>query len=109
MEYVQVAETPAGERYTVVTAPPGSALEAGGRFGTGGVVGGLVAIGMVIGRFARRGWRIAMTPSDGQGRPTGATHRERVVDQDAAQARSAAIVLAVRSGHWPEAQRTRKA
>lgn len=108
MERVQVAETPAGERYTVVTAPPGSALDAGERFGTGGVVGGLVAIGMVIARSARSGWRIAVTPSDGQGRPTGATHRERVADQDAAEARSAAIVLAVRSGRWPK-QRTRKA
>ena len=48
VEYVQVVKTPDGRRYTVVTAPPGSALDAGGRFGTGGVVGGLVAVGMVL-------------------------------------------------------------
>ena len=70
----EVAETPAGQRYTVVTAPPGSALDAGGRFGTGGVVAGLVAVGMVVARSARRGGRIAVTPCDGQGRPTGSTH-----------------------------------
>ncbi|HEV2068924.1 MAG TPA: hypothetical protein VGR26_03930 [Acidimicrobiales bacterium] len=56
VEYVQIAETPAGQRYTVVTAPPGSALDAGGRFGTGGVIGALVAVGMVVARSARRGW-----------------------------------------------------
>lgn len=102
MEYVQVAETPAGQRYTVVTAPPGSALDAGGRFGTGGVIGAIVAVGMVVARSARRGWRIAVTPCDGQGHPTGSTHRERVADQQAAEVRSAAVVLAIRSGHWPE-------
>ena len=59
VEHVQVAETPAGQRYTVVTAPPGSALDAGGRFGTGGVIGALVAVGMVVARSARRGWRNA--------------------------------------------------
>ena len=102
MEYVQVAETPAGQRYTVVTAPPGSALDAGGRFGTGGVVGALVAVGMVVARGARRGWRIAVTPCDRQDRPTGRAHRERVADQEAAEARSTAVVLAIRSGQWPE-------
>ena len=101
MEYVQIAETPAGQRYTVVTAPPGSALDAGGRFGTGGVIGALVAIGMVVARSARRGWRIAVTPCDGQGHPTGSTHSERVAEQQAAEVRSAAVVLAIRSGQGP--------
>lgn len=102
MEYVQVAENPDGQRYTVVTAPPGSVLDAGGRFGAGGVVGALVALGMVVARAARRGWRIAVTPCDRQDRPTGPAHRERVADQEAAEARSAAVVLAIRSGQWPE-------
>ena len=55
MEYVQIADTPGGQRYTVVTAPPGSALDAGGRFGTGGVIGALVPVGMDVARFRTEG------------------------------------------------------
>ncbi|HVM35592.1 MAG TPA: hypothetical protein VM784_09625 [Actinomycetota bacterium] len=104
MEHIEVAEAPAGQQYTVVTAPRGSALDAGGRFGTGGIAGGLVAVGMVVARSARKGWRIAVTPCDGQGRPTGRSYMERLADQKAAEARSAAVALAIRSGRWPEPQ-----
>ena len=44
----------------------------------------------------------AVTPCDRQDRPTGPAHRERVADQEAAEARSAAVVLAIQSGQWPE-------
>ena len=101
MEYVQLAENPAGERFTVVVAPPGSALDAGGQFPAGGALGGVIAIIRMLVRSSRRGWRVAVTPCDIQGRATGASHRERVPDEEAATTRSRAIVGAIRTGHWP--------
>lgn len=101
MEYVQLAETPTGERFTVVVAPPGSALDAGDRIPAGGALGGLIAIVLVIFRSSRRGWRVAVTPCDIHGRATGAAHRERVADREAATARSQDIVGAIRTGDWP--------
>lgn len=101
MEYVQVSETPAGERFSVVVAPPGSTLDAGGRVPAGGALGGLIAIVGVILRSTRRGWRVAVTPCDIPGRATGATHHERVADREAATTRSQAIVGAIRTGQWP--------
>jgi hypothetical protein len=44
MEYVQLAETPNGERFSVVIAPPGSVLDAGGVSPAGGALGGLIAV-----------------------------------------------------------------
>lgn len=105
MEYVELAETPTGERFTVVVAPPGSALDAGGQFPAGGALGGLLAILRMLFRSSREDWRVAVTPCDVHGRVTGAAHRERVADQEAATTRSQAIVAAIRSGHWPESQR----
>lgn len=100
-----MVENPAGERFSVVVAPPGSALDAGGRFPIGGAVGGLTAIVCVIFRSGRRGWRVAVTPCDNHGRATGAGVRERVADQESATARSQAIVGAIRTGHWPDHSR----
>lgn len=102
MKYIQAAHTPAGDRYMVVAAPPGSALDAGvGRTG-GGLLGGFVALVIVLVRSGRRDWRIAVTPSDEKGRPKGATYRQRVPDQLVAEARSDAIIRAIRDGRWPE-------
>jgi hypothetical protein len=84
----------------VVAAPPGSALDAGGEL-RGGVIGGLLGILPVIFRSGRRGWRIAVTPCDGQGRPKGRAHRERVSDQGAAESRAEVILADIRHGRWP--------
>lgn len=101
VDYVQIAETPAGERLSIVVAPPGSALGAGGRRTPGGAFGGLIAVVDVLLRSGRRGWRVAVTPCDIHGRATGGAHRGRVADQESAIARSQAIVGAIRRGHWP--------
>jgi hypothetical protein len=102
VEYVQVAETPTGQRYTVVTAPPGSGLDAGGRS----------APAESSERLLRSGWaspephgevggspsRLAMGRTGRPGRPI----ENESANQEAAEARSAAVVLAIRSGRWPE-------
>ena len=80
MEYVRTAETPAGDRYMVVTAPPGFALDAGTGQTRGGLLGALLTVLTVVTRSMRRGWRVAATPQDQQGRPTGGTHRERLAN-----------------------------
>jgi hypothetical protein len=102
VDFVQTAETPDGQRYMVVTAPPGSALDASGGPPAGGIVGAVAALVMVFIRSGRRGWRIAVNPCDSRGRPTGTTHRERVADRAAAEARATAVTLAIRDGRWPE-------
>jgi hypothetical protein len=101
MEYVQLVETPSGERFSVVVAPPGSILDAGGQFPAGGALGGLIAVVRVIFRSSCRGWRVAVTPCDIHGRATGPGHREHVADQEAAAARSQAIADGIRTGDWP--------
>jgi hypothetical protein len=101
MEYVQLAETPAGERFTVVVAPPDSALDAGGHFPAGGAPGGLIATVRMLVRSSRKGWRVAVNPWGIEGRATGASHRERVPDEEAATTSSQAIVGAISTGHWP--------
>jgi hypothetical protein len=100
MEYVQLAETPGGERFSVVVAPPGSALDAGGQFPAGGALGSMIAVVRMIFRSSRRGWRVAVTPCDIHGRATGAAHRERVADEEAATTRAQAIVGAIRTGQF---------
>lgn len=102
MGYVQTVDAPGGERYMVVAAPPRSALDAGGKTPAGGLIGALVALLGVVIRSGRKGWRIAVTPCDRQGRSTGATHREQLADRGAAEARVGAILGAIRDGHWPE-------
>lgn len=102
MKHVQTAVSPAGQQYMVVAAPPGSALDSGGPFPAGAVLGGLVALVSVGFRAGRRGWRISVTPCDRQGRPTSAIYRERVTDQGAAEARTEVIILAISDGRWPD-------
>lgn len=101
MEYVQLAETPGGERFSVVVAPPGSALDAGGQFPAGGALGSMIAVIRMIFRSSRRGWRVGVTRCDIHGRATGAAHRERVADEEAAMTRWQAILGAIRTGQWP--------
>ncbi len=103
MKYVQVPETPEGQRYVVVAAPPRSLLDAGAGSPRGGLVGGVMAMTTALLRAGRRQWRIAVTPCDARGRPTGPTHRERVADQAAAEARAEALVTAIVTGDWPQA------
>lgn len=56
------AETPAGDRYMVATAPPGSAPDAGTGQTRGGLLGALLTVLTVVTRSMRRGWRVAVTP-----------------------------------------------
>lgn len=102
MENVRWAETPTGDHYTVIAAPPGSALDAGNGRALGGLLGALTAVVVVATRSLRRGWRIAVTPCDQRGRPTGTTYRERVPDEHAADTRTQHIVDMIRRGQWPE-------
>jgi len=102
VKHVQACVSPTGEQYRVVAAPPGSALDAGNGRSGGGALGVVVALITVAVRSGRRGWRIAVTPCDEKGRPVGATYRERVADQGAAEARAEAISAAIRDGRWPE-------
>ena len=102
MKYVQVPETPDGQRYVVVAAPPGSLLDAGAGTPRGGVVGGLLAVTTALLRAGRRQWRITVQPCDARGRPVGRPHCERVSDQAAAEARAEALVTAIVAGLWPE-------
>jgi hypothetical protein len=90
-----------GKRFSVIVAPPGSAVDARSRTLLGGAIRGLIGLVGVIFRSGRRGWRVAVTPCDFHGLATGAVHRERVADQESATARSQAIVAAIRGGHWP--------
>lgn len=113
-----MAETPAGERFSVIVAPPGSALDAGSRTLLGGAVGGLIGSVGVIFRSSRRDWRVAVTRCDVHGRATGATHRERVADQESATVdrrpsspRSEAVTGPVhpgRSAHRPALRDSRR-
>ena len=104
MRHIRTAETPAGQRYTVVAAPPGSALDAGSGDTRGGPLGALLAVAVVVSRSLRRGWRLAVTPCDERGRPTGAVHRERVADERDAEARAEEIVGKIGAGKWPDSR-----
>jgi hypothetical protein len=90
----------------VVAAPPGSVLDGGRGATRGGLVGAVLAVGILMTRSMRRGWRIAVTRCDDRGRTKGATHRERVADEMAAEARMQAILDAVRGGAWPDRSNT---
>ena len=102
VKYVQIAETPRGQRYTIVAAPPGSALDTGRGLPAGGAIGALISLVIVAVRSGRRGWRVAVTPCDERGRLTGATHRERVSDEASAEARTEAIAVAIGRGDWTQ-------
>ncbi len=100
--HVQAAETPTGQRYMVVAAPPGSLLDAGAGSTRGGPTGGVVGVVIALFRAARPGWRIAVNACDQHGRSTGPAHRERVPDEAAAERRTTALIAAIREGRWPE-------
>lgn len=102
LKHIRTAEAPTGQRYTVVAVPPGSALDAGTGRTRGGVLGVVLAVVAVLARSMRQGWRIAVTPRDERGRPSGATYRERVADEQGAEAQAQNIVGRIRSGQWPE-------
>lgn len=97
----QTVEDPAGRAYLLVAAPPGSALDAGTGEARGGPLWALIGGIAVLARALRSGWRIAITPCDPRGRPIGATRRERVVDEQAAELRVSAIAGDRRLGPAP--------
>lgn len=56
VEYVQMAEAPAGERFRVIVAPPGSALDAGGPTLSGGAIGSLMSIVCIVAAIRGGHW-----------------------------------------------------
>jgi hypothetical protein len=56
---------------------------------------------LILVRALRSEWRLAVTPCDTEGRPQGITRRERVADEQAADARLTIIAQEIREGRWP--------
>ena len=90
MDYIQTVKGVNDQTFTIVIAPPGSALDselARDRL----FVHSLLALI----RSGRRGWRIAVSVDDRD-----PFYRERVTDQLAAERRAAQIAAGIRSETW---------
>ena len=92
--YIQHVDTPTGERYELVMAPPFSLLDSDPGRPVPAPVALVIGIRALV-RASRRGWRIAVRSMTG-----GPVHRERVADQVAAERRIAEIASLMRAGAW---------
>jgi hypothetical protein len=99
--------TPDGRCFTIFLGAPGSLLDSGSEALPGGgwlgVIELLVHVGHIVGRSARKGWRLDVEPLGMDGHLGGALYRERVADEEAAEKRSADLAALIETGEWDPA------